>query len=218
MPKQTFFNLPEEKRQRIIELALQEFATHPYGKASLSNIVARAGIAKGSMYQYFEDKKDLYLYLLDLAAKEKVAYIQQGVDPNADFFTALEQTILVSARFNLDHPRLGQVLANIMEASGEEVLQEVFAYQQRMSVEYFKQMIIQAQERGNVRNDLEPGMVAHILYSILGPALADYLLSSMGVSIREFLANPRLAKQLTEAKIKHIVGEVMKVLRNGLTA
>ncbi len=53
MPQATFFNLPEEKRQKILECALDEFAAHDYDSASVSKIVAKAGIAKGSLYQYF---------------------------------------------------------------------------------------------------------------------------------------------------------------------
>lgn len=218
MPTQTFFNLPDEKRERIIEIALKEFATYTYGKASLSNIVAQAGIAKGSMYQYFEDKKDLYLYLLDLAAKEKIAYIEKGVDSEADFFTALEQIILAGTRFSLENPRLGRVMANIMGASGEVVLQEVLAQAQRMSVEYFKQMLIKAQERGNVRRDVNPDLLAHILYSIIGSALTDYLLAAMGISIREFLADPKYVNNLSTENTRLIVGEVMKIIRSGFAA
>ena len=66
MPKETFFNLPEAKRQRIIDLALAEFAEKDYDTASISRIVSQAGIAKGSFYQYFENKEDLYTYLLTL--------------------------------------------------------------------------------------------------------------------------------------------------------
>ena len=59
MPKITFFNLPDEKRQLILDIAIDEFAENDFANVSISRIVARAGIAKGSFYQYFEDKDDL---------------------------------------------------------------------------------------------------------------------------------------------------------------
>ena len=58
MPKQTFFNLPEDKRENLINIAIEEFAENDYQTASISRIVANAGIAKGSFYQYFENKED----------------------------------------------------------------------------------------------------------------------------------------------------------------
>ncbi len=62
MPSQTFFNLPKEKRDTLIKIALNEFSANEYNSASVSRIVKETGIAKGSFYQYFQDKKDLYLF------------------------------------------------------------------------------------------------------------------------------------------------------------
>ena len=61
MPSQTFYNLPAKKRDRIIEVALAEFAYKDYNSASISHIVRQTGIAQGSLYQYFSNKKELYL-------------------------------------------------------------------------------------------------------------------------------------------------------------
>ena len=60
MPKDTFYNLPDEKRALIEDVAMREFATCGYDKASISRIVDTCGISKGSFYQYFLDKKDLF--------------------------------------------------------------------------------------------------------------------------------------------------------------
>lgn len=64
MPTQTFFNLSEEKQQRLIAGAMKEFSSKSLNDASISNIVKNAKISRGSFYQYFEDKKDLYFYLI----------------------------------------------------------------------------------------------------------------------------------------------------------
>ena len=66
MPSQTFFNLSEEKRERLIQGAMKEFVEVPLHKASVSNIIINAKISRGSFYQYFEDINDLYIYLLGL--------------------------------------------------------------------------------------------------------------------------------------------------------
>ena len=50
MPKETFFNLPDDKRRRILDVVIDEFADNDYANVSISRIVARAGIAKGSFY------------------------------------------------------------------------------------------------------------------------------------------------------------------------
>lgn len=60
----TFQNLKPEKKQVIIEAALDEFSEYPFSEASITNIVKKAGISRGSFYQYFESKENLYRYLV----------------------------------------------------------------------------------------------------------------------------------------------------------
>lgn len=74
MPKLTFFNLPENKRKTLIEAAEEEFTRVPLFEASISNIIKMAGIPRGSFYQYFQDKEDLYFYLLDEKLKTTKSY------------------------------------------------------------------------------------------------------------------------------------------------
>lgn len=59
MIKKTFYNLSEEKRQRIIDAIMNEFSASPSEKVSINRIVKAAGISRGSFYQYFDDKVDL---------------------------------------------------------------------------------------------------------------------------------------------------------------
>lgn len=65
MPSTTFFNLPEEKRERLLQAAREEFSRVPYDEASINRIIHTAGIPRGSFYMYFTDKEDLFRYLLE---------------------------------------------------------------------------------------------------------------------------------------------------------
>ena len=65
MPTETFFRLPEAKRETLLCCARQEFARVPYPDASINRIIHAAGIPRGSFYMYFADKADLFLHLMD---------------------------------------------------------------------------------------------------------------------------------------------------------
>ena len=65
MPTSTFFRLPAEKRERLMDAAWEEFTSSSYGEVSINRIIHQARIPRGSFYQYFEDKEDLFWYLLD---------------------------------------------------------------------------------------------------------------------------------------------------------
>ncbi len=64
MIKKTFYNLPEEKRQRVTEAIVDEFANAEDDKVSINRIVQKANISRGSFYQYFDDKLDLVEVLI----------------------------------------------------------------------------------------------------------------------------------------------------------
>ena len=64
MPTSTFFNLPPPKREKLLHAAVAEFARKPYGEVSLNRIIQAAEIPRGSFYQYFADKTDLFRYVL----------------------------------------------------------------------------------------------------------------------------------------------------------
>ena len=79
MPKDTFLNLSEDKKSKIINAAKKEFARVPIEEASIKNIVEEAEIARGSFYQYFESKEDLLKYILNSKAKNLEAFLKQSL-------------------------------------------------------------------------------------------------------------------------------------------
>jgi AcrR family transcriptional regulator len=65
MPSSTFFRLPEEKRTRLVNAAWEEFTQVKFADVSINRIIQNAHIPRGSFYQYFQDKEDLFAYLLN---------------------------------------------------------------------------------------------------------------------------------------------------------
>lgn len=80
MPKDTFLNLSEDKKNKIINAAKKEFARVPIEEASIKNIVEEAEIARGSFYQYFESKEDLLKYMLKSKEEKLDKYLKQRLE------------------------------------------------------------------------------------------------------------------------------------------
>lgn len=70
VPSTTFQNLNSEKKDHINKALLHEFSTHSLASAQVARIVKEAGIARGAFYKYFDDLKDAYKYLNDVAVEE----------------------------------------------------------------------------------------------------------------------------------------------------
>jgi len=89
MPKDTFFHLKEEKREKIEKALINEFSKGSLEKASISNIVAEAKIPRGSFYQYFENKEDAVKYVVHKYSKiEKNKLSDFLKETNGDIFEA----------------------------------------------------------------------------------------------------------------------------------
>lgn len=73
MCTETFLRLPEEKRKRFLDAAWEEFVSVPKAEASINQIVRRAGIPRGSFYQYFTDKEELFYYLMEKVADHLIS-------------------------------------------------------------------------------------------------------------------------------------------------
>ena len=87
MPKQTFFNLKEDKKEKIEKALIKEFSRNSFEKASISNIILEANIPRGSFYQYFEDKEDAIYYIIDkYLEKEKNKIYQYLLKNKGDIF------------------------------------------------------------------------------------------------------------------------------------
>jgi AcrR family transcriptional regulator len=165
MPKDTFFNLPDDKRELICKVAIAEFAEYPFDQASVNRIVANAGIAKGSFYQYFEDKADLFLYLARLAGEAKAQYISPVMrNPEEhDFFTLLRELYVSGIQFAAEHPEYAEINKNLLENKASPLYRELMAENLPSAYEFFERMLENAVAKGEVRADIDTKMLAYML-------------------------------------------------------
>lgn len=94
MPKETFYRLPDEKRERIMAAAEREFLENSFEAASINRIIKEAAIPRGSFYQYFEDKKDIFLYIVSTHKNEAFGFVERFIkDSDGDVFSFMRKAI-----------------------------------------------------------------------------------------------------------------------------
>ena len=209
MPKQTFLNLPEEKRTTFTDIALDEFANHEYNTASISKIVERAGIAKGSVYQYFEDKQDLFMYLLDVANREMIGFIQRTAppNPNADFFELLRWQMSASVQAAQTYPVHAR-LARRAYSSPLPFREDILAEAKRVRQAHFQTMIAQGQAAGHLSPRLDPAVVSFVVQGIIND-LGLFLESKFGERAPDWLELP---------EVDEVFDQVIAILKCGVAS
>ena len=90
MPSNTFLNLPEDKQNRLMDAASREFSAKPYNEASINKIIQEAGIPRGSFYMYFQDKEELFRYLVHGYMEQLLMVLEESLlRESGDVFAAL---------------------------------------------------------------------------------------------------------------------------------
>jgi AcrR family transcriptional regulator len=217
MPKETFWNLHEEKRQRIIDLAIAEFAAHDYAVASLSRIVARAGIAKGSIYQYFADKQDLFLYLLDLSVEKRRALMRAAQPPEAgdDLFAFLRWQMNAGVQAGLAYPRLSQLAKRAF--TGKLPFQHLIDERAATVVHAFRDRLLALLragiERGDLAPDLDLDLAAFVVTTVVGE-IGIFLFQRLGLDPAR-IGEVDIA-QLDAAVAGRTFDQLLRILRSGI--
>jgi AcrR family transcriptional regulator len=174
MPKQTFFNLPEDKRLNLIQAAEKEFSQVPLMKASVANIIKLAGIPRGSFYQYFENIEDLYTYLLDQETeKRKEYFIALLKKHNGDIIetvTEMYEDFLVEMPDEEEHAFLKNGILNITNKDGY-FLTDLFDTDKES--EYAKEIkLLINKDRLNIKED--KGLL-HIMQILMAVVFRNFI-------------------------------------------
>lgn len=209
MPKPTFLQLSAEKRGRFVEAALDEFSAQPYDLASLSRLVQRLGIAKGSAYQYFDDKRALFVYLVAEGAQRKRAALG-AVPEGLGFWERLELLYRRGLDFQAAEPRWARLLARAAEPSLDPALSALAAEHRAAGHAFLEAELRQAQAAGALRSELDPALTAHLVHGLLSEGLLRAFLAKTGGQGTE-LSGPA-GRAAAEAVIAAAIG----LLRAGL--
>jgi AcrR family transcriptional regulator len=214
MPSSTFLNLPEEKRQKLLDCAIEEFANNDYDSASISKIVASAGIAKGSLYQYFADKSDLHRYLIELAAQKKAELlaVTRPPDSGMTLFDTLRWLFRKMANYEILYPRLAKI--GYRAIYGKSPLPEEVVNKARQSTaQYFFELLEQGKQRGEIRPDVDSDAAAFIISAAL-TQLGSYLVARARVDPREIADGENYP--LKEPDVIKTYEQMVAILQYGL--
>lgn len=186
MPLETFYNLPPWKQQQVTEAATCEFAENGYVKSSVKAIATRAGVSKGSIYQYFADKKDLFFYIIDLAICKKVELLaglyRGGGQPS--LFETLEAMFLAGLRFASETPNLYRIYHNLRQEPPLEIREELDEKLSFLVRQRYQALVQAAAERGEVRSNISIELAAFAVYILLRH-FTEFIAGKEGLSDEE---------------------------------
>lgn len=218
MPKPTFLNLPKAKRDSFLAVALDEFAHNDYDHASITRIVKILEIAKGSVYQYFENKKDLYLYLVDQATKKRQEYVKPLLkNPPRDFYDLIATLFRETMNFDIENPLYSRLLVNANNERFSKDLGNAMIEMRKKSMDFMRGMIERELLMGGIRFDLNIELASYLLAQ-MNSNILDYLVIQNKIETDALLNTRKLKKAITETEIKSAARQIADFLRIGIKA
>jgi len=217
MPTSTFFALPPERRQRLVREAVREFSERSYNEASLSQIAQRSRIAKGSFYQYFSDKLDLYRWLVTEEAPRHRREFVGEASASGDFWAGFEALIERGMAFLVEHPRLARLSAAAADPSANSEVRGLHKAICEAGNEALRARLQQGIASGAIQiPGLDLDVATRLVAAIVGPGLTDVVLHELGAELHEVLASDSLRKRLGPARRRRLARQAVLLIRSGL--
>ncbi|MDT4892588.1 MAG: hypothetical protein QOE97_1623 [Pseudonocardiales bacterium] len=166
MPRATWEHLDERRRDRVLRAAMTEFGTRGYSGGSLNVIAREAGVAKGSLFQYFDDKFDFFAHVAEqvsIGIYAALAPHLSGPHPDERFADYFSRLVDIWVDYMARHPLERSVTAATNLERDPEIRRAVRGPVNRLYAQALRPMLADAITRG----DLPPDTDAEALLAML---------------------------------------------------
>jgi AcrR family transcriptional regulator len=215
MPTKTFGKLSPARQKEILDAAFHEFALNDYDTASLGNIIKKLGIAKGTFYRYFVNKRDLYHYLLEYATKERLAQVGELFSQKSiDFNKLIIENFSAKIRFELENPLISGFLYNVLQERNE-LLGNLQLEMKKKIIAIVVDLLEQNRANWKLSKDVPLMDMAYFIVQVhLG--IFDYLELKYGISIRENIKSGKAVFDLDQKQVLKDVHSFARLLESGI--
>lgn len=125
----------QERRAQVLRHAKRIFARKGYHRTNVADIIARAGIARGTFYLYFQNKKDLFEELLQQVVTElsqRVLRLRVGGD-EPDPVEQLRANLRRVVSYLLSERELTDILLNHSTGFDRDLDERIEAFYDRIA-------------------------------------------------------------------------------------
>jgi AcrR family transcriptional regulator len=206
-PKNTFRNLAADRQGRITTAAVHEFAEYGFKQASVNRIVREAGIAKGSLYQYFAGKEALYLHVFtDFIELVKQTVKRNETADDNEVFSRVRFVFNAGLQFIRTHPEYFRLYTRLLSEEESPCRAELLAKVRFFPIEYFEPLIRKGQAEGTIRSDVAVELMVFIIDAVLDRYLLTISSGQGGGSVCP--ADP--------AKSEAVIEQIIRLLAGGM--
>lgn len=157
---------PAERREQIVDAVLRVVAEHGVPEATVARIAQTAGVSEGTLYVYFDSRRDMLLAALESILAEMYALIDTS--PEADALTRLREIGELHARdMSAERGLMALPWFEFIAAGPQVGLRDAVADTHRSAYRRLRGIIEDGQAKGTIRADVDPDRLAWGFYTVL---------------------------------------------------
>ncbi|MBN2652914.1 MAG: TetR/AcrR family transcriptional regulator [Spirochaetales bacterium] len=208
--KPTFEKIPSEKRKRIIDTAISEFAANGYNATSINTIAKKACISIGSMYSYFDSKESLFMTLLDQGYKLLSEALGEVIKDSGDFYSKFKKFLKISHKYATDFREINQIYIDISTEGLSHLANEMSLKMESDTSEVYHKLIEQAKSEGIISEDIDSNIAAFCLDNIVMMVQFSYASAYYRERMKFYLQTDTIEND------EEIINGIVYFIENGL--
>jgi len=163
------------RRESIIQAAIEIFSKKGFQAATISEIAQRAGVAEGSIYQYFKNKEDLFFSIPVEKTKEFRTQLELHLAGILGTFNKIRKFVWYFLYFFSVNAEYGRMLMLDMRVSKSFVRTDTYNFLKK-SVSHILEIIEEGQREGVIRKDIDIYILRHLVLGVLEHIVTRWLL------------------------------------------
>lgn len=164
---QRFRNLPPEKSTRVLAAAITEFADHGYQHANTNRIAEVAGVSVGALFKYFDTKDALFRYVIAEGAQVIEGSVTDLLAQPGDVIDKIRMLLQLAVDTAIVQREYVRLYHEITATGNQSHAQELAMQLEGFTSSAYTQLLRQAQIAGEIRDDLDPAVLAFCLDNLL---------------------------------------------------
>lgn len=161
--KKTFDHIAPEKRKKILEVAIGEFANHGFDNANINVIAQKSHVSVGSLYKYFDTKQDLFLTAVHFGVQILEGTLFDLADSDCDIIEKLDGVISAIQKSSREYGDLIKLYNEMTSENNVELVKAIANDMETVSAQVYTKILEDAQKKGELQKDVDPKMFAYFL-------------------------------------------------------
>lgn len=164
--KDTFDKTTAERRQRVIDVAISEFAAKGYSATNINDIAKKSGISIGAMYSYFASKEDLFLAVVNRAYSLLETVLNEERAKHTDIFELLAGLLAASREYAIAYPELNQIYLDLTTQGLSQMASRLSNKLESITAQLYRDVMHRAKSEGKIAWDIDEEAVAYFIDNI----------------------------------------------------